>query len=94
MRDSVKRRVASNKLNFTTVFGSNYCEVDNTVKKLSFVFVSCSRKNLNDKKYNKIIEDSRKSITKEGILSNLYSGVVQDLSGLIPAYFIVFELDK
>ena len=76
--------------------GRNYCEVDNTVKELSFVFVVCSEenyKNLN-KKDGKLMEDTRSSVTREGLFGDDDNGIVENISDLIPAYLIIFEEDK
>ena len=83
-------------LDFAISSGCNCCEVDNTVKKLSFVFVVCSEenyKNLN-KTDSELIEDSRSSVTREGLFGDDEYGFVENLSELIPAYLIIFEEDK
>ena len=80
----------------THVFRRNYCEVDNTVKRLSFVFVVSSEDNYEESisKNKKFIEDSRKNVTREEIFVNLdYDGPVKSIFNLVPAYLIVFELD-
>ena len=81
-------------LRLATRFGSSYCKVDNTVKKLSFVFVVCLKDNYEDHKDGKLIEDSRKSVTREGRFGNMNNGVLIDNFDLIPAYLIIFELDE
>ena len=91
--DSVLQQTTT-VLSIATCFGRNYCEVDITVKKLSFVFVVCSNDNYKNMKKKTIIEDSRKSVTKEGIFSNVKNGVLKNNFDLIPAYLIIFELDK
>ena len=76
--------------------GSNFCEVDNKVKQLSFVFVVCSKAKY--KEFNckdmKMIEDSRKSLTRKGLFSDNEYGTVKTHLDLFPAYLIVFESDK
>ena len=76
-----------------TYAGRNYCEVDNTVKNLSFVFVACSKENYRDQKNGKLIEDSRKSVTTEGLFSGEYFTAVKNRLDLTPAYLIIFEVD-
>ena len=58
-------------LDFATFVGRNYCEVDSMVKKLSFVFVVCSKENYEVKNEDTIIKDSRKSVKREGKLGNM-----------------------
>ena len=63
---------------------------------MSFVFVVCSEenyKNLN-KTDSELIEDSRSSVTREGLFGDDEYGNVENLSELIPAYLIIFEEDK
>ena len=64
------------------------------MKKLSFVFVVCSKNVYEYQKDGKLIEDSRKSVTREGRFSNMKNGVLIDNFDLIPAYLIIFELDE
>ena len=90
--DSVLHRTGTN-LNFAKLVGRNFCEVDNTVKMLSFVFVVCSKEKHDDNKGRKTIEDSRKSVTKEGLFSSECFGAVRNRLDLIPAYLIIFEAD-
>ena len=87
---------ATTELSFEIRCGRNYCEADNTVKELSFVFVVCSEenyKNLN-KKDSKLMEDTRSSVTREGLFGDDDNGIVENISDLIPAYLIIFEEDK
>ena len=74
----------------------SYCEVDNTVKKLSFVFVVCSEDQYKDTKLKemKVIEDSRGSITREGWFGNDENRIKESGCDLIPAYLIIFEFDE
>ena len=70
--------------------------MDNTVKELSIVIAVCSKenyKNLN-KTDSKLIEDSRSSRTREGLLGDNDYGVVKNISELIPSYLIIFEEDE
>ena len=80
-------------LRLATCVGSNYCKVYNTVKKLSFVFVVCSKENYKDQKNYKLIEDSRKSVTREGKFSYFEYWSDKNRLDSVPAYLIVFELD-
>ena len=86
-------------LEFEISSGCSYCEVDNTVKKLSFVFVVCSKENYKNfnKKDSNLIEDSRRSRTREGLFGNddyEFEVFEDNLSNFIPAYLIIFEEDN
>ena len=71
------------------------CEIDNEVKKLSFVFVVSSEVNYKDCyiRGKKLIEDSRKSSTREGLFSSYLLEKESNHLELIPAYLIIFELN-
>ena len=86
-------------LDFAISSGCNYYEVDNTIKELkelSIVIVVCSKENYKnfDKKDSKVIEDSRSSVTREGLFGDDEYGYEGSHSDLIPAYLIIFEEDK
>ena len=87
-------QLTTTNLSIATRYGSSYCEVDDTVKKLSFVFVVCLKDNYEEHKDGKLIEDSRKSVTREGKFGNNETGVTKSIYDLIPAYLIIFELDE
>ena len=80
--------------------GISYCEVDNVVKKLSFVFVVSSEDKHKDccnnllqiaVKNKEIIKDSRGSCAKVGLVSDETYDFTTHIS--CPAYLIIFELE-
>ena len=84
---------AKTNLSLATRFGCSYSEVDNTVKKLSFVFVVCSKDNYEDQKEDKMMKNSRKSVTKEEKFGNFEYWSDKNRLDLVPAHLIIFELD-
>ena len=70
----------------------NYCEVDKTVKELSFVFVVCSKENHEDfdKKDSNLIFDSRNSVAREGVFGEEEYEIETVSADLLPAYLIIF----
>ena len=60
------------------------------------MFVVCSKEKY--KEFNckdmKMIEDSRKSLTRKGLFSDNEYGTVKTHLDLFPAYLIVFESDN
>ena len=89
----VLRQVTSSLRLATHLSRISYCEIDDTVTKLSFVFVVCSKENYKDHKNGKLIEDSRESLTRQGIFCNSDYGVKNSIFDLVPAYLIIFKLD-
>ena len=75
--------------------GLSYCEVDNAVKKLSFVFVASSETNYKGfcLKGSDILRDSRGSCAAVGLFSNEHCILKAPISASVPAYLIVFELE-
>ena len=75
--------------------GISYDEVDNVVKKLSFVFMVSSEEKYEDycTKNKEIIKDSRGSCAEVGLFSDETCESKTPIPGLIPAYLIVFELE-
>ena len=73
-----------------------YYQIDETVKKLSFVFVVCSVDNYGDQylKNKKNIEDSRGSLTKERLFKYLNSLAKKNVHRyVIPAYLVIFTIE-
>ena len=78
---------ASNNLQTEVDKGASYCLVDNKVRKLSFVFVAGSKHKEYCSEDGKVIEDGRGSVIGVGSSKNL----TRIISGLTPAYLIVFD---
>ena len=73
-----------------------YYQIDETVKKLSFVFVVCSVDNYGDQylKNKKNIENSRGSLTKERLFKYLNSRAKKNVHHyVIPAYIVIFKIE-
>ena len=80
---------ASTKLDSEIDKGASYCLDDNKVRKISFVFVVGSKHKDHCSEDSKIIKDSRGSVIDVGSGKNL----TRIISGLTPAYLIVFDLE-
>ena len=74
---------------------ADYYQVDDAVKKLSFVFVVCSVDNYGDQhlKSKKIVRDSRGSLTREGLFDYYNHNYAKKSihRDVIPAYLVIFE---
>ena len=73
---------------------SSYCEFDNVVKKLSFVFAVSSAEKYEDRctENKEIIKDSRGCCAEVGLFNDESKLSNTPIFGLTPAYLIVFEL--
>ena len=76
--------------------GTNHCEVDGSLKKLSFVFFATSDAKYsdvcrNDVRRRRVLEDGRGNKSVEGLFGGASKYMEVEFFPRYPAYLIVFE---